>query len=90
MVRGSFGADIMSGKGRVIKMRIESAASAILDTGLLTKKEIMEALFPPKPTDTKTYHCSRCALQTNNVNKVIKHIMKHRHLVLHVEKGWYV
>jgi hypothetical protein len=71
-------------------MKIESFASAILDSGLLTKKEIMEALCPPTTPETRTYHCTVCALQTHDVGKAIRHIMKHNHLVLHVEKRYFL
>jgi hypothetical protein len=71
-------------------MRIESIASAILDTGLLSKKEIMEALFPPTVPEIRTYNCSECALQTHDQNVAIRHTMKHKHLVLHVEKGHFI
>jgi hypothetical protein len=38
----------------------------------------------------KTYHCMVCALETHNQNKAIHHTIKHNHLVLHVEKGWFL
>jgi phosphatidylethanolamine-binding protein (PEBP) family uncharacterized protein len=71
-------------------MRIETFASAILESGLLTKKEILEALCPPIPTETHTYNCTVCALQTHDQQKAIRHTIKHGHLVLHVEKGWFL